>query len=318
MKRNILSFTLSLFICNVYSQVVSQKTTNIVNSIKTINEIRFDDVNQNGLKSPQYFNYIKMLDNATKDELLHFANDSNEIVKGYVYLALLERQDKDLESFYIRSVQNEEKVISNNNDVYTEILLYDFLRSKVYDKINSSGYNASKDTFYNKLNSNFDSILIMNYTWDESDVFMDHIIESISEDKEVISNRKRWLSNSFFEHKIAKEGDDYLFGRMCGYPATMPYLRGILEKSIQDTLLDRIEYFDRWISCDILVVKVYGAEALIRLHNQGKELTPIQTRIITDFKSSFKSVQMCMDYYRERKSIKFALKDYELKSYSTQ
>jgi hypothetical protein len=316
MKRNLLSLILSLLICNTYSQVVSQKTTNIINSIRTINEIRYNDVNEEGLKSPQYFNYIKMFNNASKEELLHFANDTNEIVKGYIYLALLDRQDKDLESFYIRSVQNEEKVVSYPKGNYTEILLYDFLRSKIYDKITASNYDAATDTFYNKMNSNFDSILIMNYSWNESDIFIDHIIESVSEDKEELSNRKRWLANSYFEHKIAKKDDAYLFGRLCGYPAAMPYLRSVVEQSMKDTVLNRVEYFDKWISCDILVVKVYGAEALIRLQNEGKELTPIQNKIIIELKSSFKSVQMCMNYYRERKSVKFALKDYNLKDFS--
>jgi hypothetical protein len=65
-----------------------------------------------------------------------------------------------------------------------------------------------------------------------------------------------------------------------------------------------------------LVVKVYGVEALIRLQNEGKELSIIQTKIITEFKSSFKSIQMCMNYYRERKTVKFALMDYELKIFS--
>lgn len=312
MKRNLLSLVLGLLIFNSLSQVVTQKTTNIINSIRTIDELRYDDIDVNGLKSPQYFNYLKLLESANREELLYLANDSNVVVKGYVYLALLDRQDKNLEGFYIRSVQNKEKVISHPKGIYTEILLYDFLRSKVYDKIADKNYNARRDTFYNKLHSNFDSILIMNYSWNESDVFMDHIIESTSEDKKELSKRKRWLANSYFEHKIAKKDDAYLFGRMCGYPATMPYLRNVLENTMKDTLLNRVDYFDKWLSCDILVVKVYGAEALIRLQNEGGVLSPIQIKIIKELKSSFKSIQMCMGYYRERKSVKYSLKDFDL------
>ena len=316
MKKNLLSLILSLLICNTYSQVVSKNTTNIINSIRTIDEIRYNDINNNGLRSPQYFNYIKLLNNASKEELLYFTNDTSEIVKGYIYLALLDRQDKEIESFYIRSVQNKEKVVSYPKGIYTEILLSDFLRSKVYDKIIDSNYVATTDTFYNKMASNFDSILIMNYKWNESDVYIDYLIESTSEDKEALSRRKSWLANSYFEHKIAKRDDAYLFGRLCGYPSEMPYLRGVVEQLMKDTLINRLDYFDKWISCDILVVKVYGVEALIRLQNEGKELSIIQTKIITEFKSSFKSIQMCMNYYRERKTVKFALMDYELKFFS--
>ena len=94
------------------------------------------------------------------------------------------------------------------------------------------------------------------------------------------------------------------------------YIKVKVEQLMKDTLINRLDYFDKWISCDILVVKVYGVEALIRLQNEGKELSIIQTKIITEFKSSFKSIQMCMNYYRERKTVKFALMDYELKIFS--
>jgi len=251
-----------MLIGTTYSQVVSQETINVINSIRAVNEIRYDDLSDKGLKSPQYFNYINLLNSSSKEELLYFTNDTNEIVKGYVYLALLDRQDKELESFYIRSVQNKEKVVSYSKGIYSEILLYDFLRSKVYDKITANNYDATTDTFYNKMSSNFDSILIMDYSWNESDVFIDYIIESTSEGKGVLSKRKSWLANSYFEHKIAKRDDAYLFGRLCGYPEKMPYLRSVVEKSMNDTLLNRLGYFDKWVNCDILVVKVYGVEGL--------------------------------------------------------
>ena len=317
MKAKLLSIFLSLLICNTFAQVISQKTTNVINSIRLVNELRFDDVNERGLKPSQYFNYQKLQSNASSDELLYFANDTNEIVKAYTYLALLERQNDEIKNLYIRSVQDKEKVENVTDGIISEIYLYDYLRYKIYNIVNADNYKSFLDTFYNKMNSDFDSILIMNYNWNESDVFMDDLIESESLNKEALTKRKRWLANSYFKHKIAKKNDDYLFGRLCGYPATMPYLRSIVEKSLQDTLLDRVDYFDKWVSCDILVVKVYGAEALIRLQNEGEILTPYQTKLIKQLKNSFKSIQMCMNYYRERKPVRFALKDYELKEFAT-
>ncbi|MEN8929257.1 MAG: hypothetical protein ABF242_10045 [Flavobacteriales bacterium] len=316
MKKYFLSLISSLLILSTYSQIISPKVSGIINSIRSVNELNYDDVKENGKKTSQFFNYQQLLSNASQEELLFFAEDSNEIVKAYVYLALLDKQDQNLERFYVRSVQNEEKVVSNPKGIYTEILLHDFLRSKIYDKIEAPNYVVESDTFYNKMNSRFDSILIMDYKWNQSDVFIDHIIESAANDKTKLSKRKRWLANSYFEHKIAKKDDSYLFGRKCGFPATMPYLRSIVEKSMKDTLMNRVDYFDKWISCDLLVLKVYGAEALIRLQNEGKELTPYQIKVITELKSSFKSVQMCMNYYRERKPVKWALKDYELKDFA--
>lgn len=316
MKKNVLIIILSLFVCNTYSQIISPKTRNIVNSIIAVDDFRYDDIDEKGGKTSQYYNYDQLLKSASEEELLYFANDPNEIVKGFVYLALMEKQNDTIEAFYLRSIVNSEKVVMKRYGVNTEIFLSEFLRYKLQEKISVDSYIALEDTFYNKLNSSFDSILIMNYKWNESTKTMDKFIRDVANDKKNLSSIKRWLANSYFEHKIAKKDDDYLFGRLCGYPKTMPYLRSVVEKSLKDSTIDRVDYFDKWISCDILVVKVYGAEALIRLHNEGKQISPMHLEIITELKSSFRSVQMCMDYYRERKPVRWALKDYELKDLS--
>ncbi|MEN8795066.1 MAG: hypothetical protein ABF294_11545, partial [Flavobacteriales bacterium] len=99
----------------------------------------------------------------------------------------------------------------------------------------------------------------------------------------------------------------------CGFPAGMPYLRSLVEKSIIDSTINRVDYFDKWISCDILVVKIYGIEALIRLQNEGDELTALHISTINYYKGSYKSLQVCSKYYRERKPVNMILAGFELK-----
>ena len=293
-----------------YAQNVSNKTSSIINSIRSVNELNYDEVNDKGEKSKQYFNYSRLLETATADELVYVANnDTNNIVKAYVYWALIYKKHSSVEYFYEKAVKSKESATSIISGIKTTVFLHDYMRYKV-------GYELDKtdgDSVFTAFNNMFDSILIMNYQWKESDILMDYIIDDANQTTEMLSNRKRWLANSYFLHNIAKNDDAYLYGTVCGYPEVQPYLRTVLEKAILDSTINRVDYFDKWISCDIVVVKVYGIEALIRLHNQGKKLNKLQLDIIKEYKSSYKSIQVCTKYFRERLPAKKVLEKFELK-----
>lgn len=293
-----------------FSQNISFETKNIINSIRFLNELKFSDIDESGKATPQFVNYKKLLKTATMEELIFYTNDTSEVVKGYVCLALLEKKNPIIKKYYGELVTNKNKITSDVNGVTSTVYLYDFIRFRTNGLMTSQAQSKEDKDYFNSLYEQWDSIVIMNYEWKESDVLMDHIIEKASKENNTLSSRKRWLANSYFIHHIAKEGDDYLYGKECGYPATEPYLRTVMEKAMKDSNLNRLNYFDRWISCDLLVIKVYGAEALIRLQNEGVELTPIQIKVINELKTSYKSLQICSGYYKERKSVRRVLKPY--------
>ena len=293
-----------------FGQNVSNQTKNIVNSIRSVNALSYDEINGLGVKSSQYFNYAKLSKIATPEELLYVANnDTSNVVKGYVYWALIQQKHPSIESLYESSLKSKESVISTVAGVESTIFLHDYMRYKVSKELESK----PTDSTYISLSSAFDSILIMNYQWKESDLLMDYLIEDINQTTERLSKRKRWLANSYFLHNIAKHNDAYLYGTVCGYPEVQPYLRSVMEKSMLDSNINRVDYFDKWISCDIVVVKVYGVEALIRLHNAGEKLTQFQLSTIKEYKQSYKSIQVCTKYFRERLPVNKVLNKFVLK-----
>lgn len=288
-------------------------TANIISSLRTINQLTFDDIKPEGVSSPQYINYAKLVKNATPEELLSYSQDTNNVVKGFAFLALLEQKHDTVLEFYRQTLDNKDYVTTKLDGIDSEVYLCDFLRAKAVERIEFSSNNYQDKKYFEHLYLLMDSIMIMNFDWSGSDLTMDYIIEKSQEDKTRLTDRKRWLANSYFLYNIAKNDDDYLYGSECGYPAVMPYLRSVVEKSILDSTINRVDYFDKWISCDILVVKIYGIEALIRLQNEGEELTPLQLSTIKYYKGSYKSIQVCSKYYRERKPVNMILQDFELK-----
>ena len=310
MKRiSPLIFLLTLALSS-FSQEVSTPTRTVIESLRAINELSFEDLKVDGKSTPQYLNYKKLLNTATPQELKVLAQDTNQVVKGYVCLAMLETKHESIEKEFVKLVKDQNRILTTENGVENTVYLYDFIRYRTSIMSTSRSIKNEDKKYYQNLYLNLDSIVILNYTWQESDILMDYIIEMTEKEKNSLSKRKRWLANSFFIHQIAKEGDEYLYGKECGYPATKPYLRVVVEAALLDSNLDRANYFDKWISCDLFVIKVYGAEALIRLHNQGVELTPFQIRTINELKVSYKSVQICNGYFRERKSVRRALSSY--------
>ncbi len=302
----------SLMVFACFSQE-SVKTANVVNSLRTINQLTFDDINPEGVSSPQYINYTKLVKNATKTELSSYSQDTNNVVKGFVFLALLEQKQDTVLEFYRQTLINKDYVITKLDGIDTEVYLCDFLRAKAIEMIEFSSNNYQDKKYFEHIYLMMDSIMIMNFNWSESDVTMDYIIEKSQENRSTLSKRKRWIANSYFLYNIAKNDDDYLYGTECGFPAVMPYLRSLVEKSIIDSTINRVDYFDKWISCDILVVKIYGIEALIRLQNEGDELTALHISTINYYKGSYKSLQVCSKYYRERKPVNMILAGFELK-----
>ena len=59
-----------------------------------------------------------------------------------------------------------------------------------------------------------------------------------------------------------------------------------------------------------MIVKIYGSEALIRLHNQGEELNDFQINTINELKKSYKSLVICTQYFRERLPVRLILEDF--------
>lgn len=310
MKKIIFPSLLFLVFSCTYGQNISKQTRNIVNSIRSVNELNYDEINEEGKKSAQYFNFTKLNKIATPDELVYLANnDTSNVVKGYALWALIKKKHPSIEPLYENSVKSKNYVVTDIAGIETTVFIYDYMRYKLSKEMSKQ----KEDSTYLALNNAFDSILIMNYQWKESDVLMDYIIEDINQTTEILSKRKRWLANSYFLHNIAKHNDAYLYGTECGYPEVKPYLRSVLEKAMLDTTSSRVSYFDKWISCDILVVKVYGIEALIRLQNKGEKLNELQLSIINEYKNSYKSIQVCTKYYRERLPVKKVLEKFELK-----
>lgn len=295
-----------------YSQDVSTRTEDLINSLRTINELTYDDIKPAGVSSPQYISYKSLVKNSTVTQLLSYSQDTNKVVRGFVYMALLEKKQDTVLDFYRQTLVQKDFINSSFEGIKTELFLCDFLRAKAVERMENSNQNELDKEFFETLYLKMDSIMIMNFDWSESDVTMDYIIEQAQENKTTLSDRKRWLANSYFLYKIAKNNDDYLYGTECGYPAVMPYLRSVVEKSMVDSTINRVDYFDKWISCDILVVKIYGIEALIRLQNQGQKLTPLQLSTIKYYKESYKSLQVCSNYFRERKPVNMILENFNL------
>lgn len=99
----------SLMVFACFSQE-SVKTANVVNSLRTINQLTFDDINPEGVSSPQYINYTKLVKNATKTELSSYSQDTNNVVKGFVFLALLEQKQDTVLEFYRQTLINKDYV----------------------------------------------------------------------------------------------------------------------------------------------------------------------------------------------------------------
>ncbi len=126
----------------------SVKTANVVNSLRTINQLTFDDINPEGVSSPQYINYTKLVKNATKTELSSYSQDTNNVVKGFVFLALLEQKQDTVLEFYRQTLINKDYVITKLDGIDTEVYLCDFLRAKAIEMIEFSSNNYQDKKYF--------------------------------------------------------------------------------------------------------------------------------------------------------------------------
>lgn len=131
----------------------------------------------------------------------------------------------------------------------------------------------------------------------------------------------KWIIEYYFINEISNLNKK-TYGINCGYVGSGPELRSQMEYSLfirDSTLLDyeikkRIYYFNLWLRSTDLVLKTYGAEALIRLQNNGVILSEEQLILINSLKKRNKKVPTCHGcIYGDRISIKDALKPFNLK-----
>jgi hypothetical protein len=130
----------------------------------------------------------------------------------------------------------------------------------------------------------------------------------------------KWILKDYFDTKInLLENDTY--GNNCSYGGFGPELRYQLERTldIDDSTNLKFEiekrlYFNNlWLNSKYTVIRVYGAEALIRLQNNGVKLTEEQINMISKLKEQKKKIKTCHGcIYGDRIRVKNALKPFNL------
>ncbi|MEN8928966.1 MAG: hypothetical protein ABF240_08875, partial [Flavobacteriales bacterium] len=172
-----------------------------------------------------------------------------------------------------------------------------------------------------------DSIIIYNFFIEENgdDVFLgENFLRYVSKknNKNKDFNISKLFMDVFFDRRIEGTWEtQYTYGKMCGTAMMVPFLRQELEKrmKIYDSsnmaFQDKTDlyYFDLWLDSENKEIKVYGAEALIRLNNRGVVLDESQIKKIRRLKRSRKKIRTCAGCFIEDKRIKKILKPFSLK-----
>ena len=119
-------------------------------------------------------------------------------------------------------------------------------------------------------------------------------------------------TNAYCQDSVKAEVLDEVYGKHCGAVAGVgdqPALRVDIEKLIYK---GNIAEIDKWLNSDSYVKKTYAAEALIRLENDGTELSTEQISRIVKIKRSKRKITTCFGCNTIDVKTKVALEEYRL------
>ncbi|KOY84318.1 hypothetical protein AD998_21455 [bacterium 336/3] len=123
---------------------ISKKIEEIIKRIKDVNQVMGNAVYYEGIKPPQYDNFIELRNKATQKELLELTNHPNGVVRCYAFWALSYIQSVDLLPVIIKHIDDDEFVSTQFGCIRDEEKVGDFFINCINSDVRKLSVSESK------------------------------------------------------------------------------------------------------------------------------------------------------------------------------
>lgn len=139
-----------LFFIHTLSTAYGQKEqdlSGIINKIKAINEVQYENVGVAGTPSDNYKNYLVLKSKANTKQLVKLTDDTNVVIACYASWALIEKSYNDLPSILIKFLNKDRDVATFSGCIKSSDPLSSEFYHKYWNRIDKQLRPANKTLF---------------------------------------------------------------------------------------------------------------------------------------------------------------------------
>lgn len=147
----------------LFGQELKPETIRLVKKLIEVNVLHHKHVGNAGQTTEQYYNFLKLRDNATTAELISLLDNSNSVIKGYASWSLADNKYPGLDKVLFRFLESKELVKTFNGCIVSR----DDLASELYYRVVYQHYEnniSRKDSiFFAKQIKKLDSVILYHF-----------------------------------------------------------------------------------------------------------------------------------------------------------
>ncbi len=167
--KTLLHILLLCLTSTLFGQDLKPDTKKLVKKLIDVNELQHKHVSYSGQTTDQYYNFLKLRDNATTSELISLLDHNNSVIKGYASWALADNKYSGLDQVLFKFLQAKETVKTFNGCIVSR----DELASEFYYRVVYQHYEnniSRKDSlFFAEQIKILDSVIV--YHFENSSLF---------------------------------------------------------------------------------------------------------------------------------------------------